>query len=765
MLLRYLATSSNRHQRVVGMRRIVPGSFVVWVLLWFLPVVSSRAQVYEAMQPGLFHLGNAWQFQSRAVSGGGTIDFTMIWAMVGTQRVGGYDTVVLREDTSPYYILDMYAYFDQVAMTLPQTIETQFNPTQHIVSVYSDPVEKIPHFVNASDSGRLFGHGQSVSYVEENPSIWETRTEDQRVTFIGNQVLTVPYGTFWVTVLRVDESWRINDGRWGLAQRFFYMNHTLGPVALDYAVWNYDAYGNLVSTAAVSHRLIGFASGTPELFADQLSFSPGAAMVGQNLTVNWREGCQFRPATVAHHSDIYLTTDTLITSNDFRIGGLDIPAMAANGIYNASITGAVPAQVPEGQYHVGVLVDTANAVDELDEGNNVFVSTDVVTVTAQPDLTVTDVAFSPDVVAPGETIHVTGTVRNIGGGRAAIPTWAHIYLSTDNIIDVNDFPLVTGLQIPPLGPSDISQITQIAMIPPQFACRPYYVGIIADVNNALAESNEDNNAGMAAQPLVVGRPDLQVVSGGFSPSSAWVGQQVTLQAIVRNTGAMSAGESWTHVYLSADTAITTNDILVQGALYCPPLAPDDGITVNVAPFIPPVPRAGTYYLGVYVDVNNQVVESNEANNGKVFGPILVKTSPPDLFAQSFNVGPRVLKTGDPVAITGSIVNGGGAPTTSSVWVEFFVSHNANLAPPRYFLCTSLRLPALSIGGRYSLSAMSGLTVSSGIPPGEYTVGVIIDRTNEVAESNKANNTTVLTEGKLYLNGARPAQVSRWQMYR
>ncbi|MCX8038071.1 MAG: hypothetical protein N3D11_13660, partial [Candidatus Sumerlaeia bacterium] len=96
------------------------------------------------------------------------------------------------------------------------------------------------------------------------------------------------------------------------------------------------------------------------------------------------------------------------------------------------------------------------------------------------------------------------------------------------------------------------------------------------------------------------------------------------------------------------------------------------------------------------------------------------------------------------------------------WAEFYVSPNADFSPPRYFLCESAIIPAIGIGGRFSLATLAR-TVSAGIPAGEYYVGIVIDRPNEVAEGNEANNTYWVTGSKVYINRA-PASARRWQLY-
>jgi len=717
----------------------------------------ARAQTYEVLQPGLFQVGNFWQFDT--LSNGASLATT--WQIVGSETVSGHNTVVLRETFDSIYVDDMNVYLDPTAMNLIKSYRTDFNPTQHFSTAYSDPLEKIPRYVNAPDVGRAFGHGQSTIYLVENPGQLWTRSQDQAVSFLRREVFAVPAGTFDCYVIMVNETWRYTNGYYGQAQRVYWLNHMVGFVAMDYAVYEYYPTGALLSSSVTSHRLRYFVSAAPDLVVSQGSFTPTTVAAGSWLTVNWREVCLFRTGA-AHSSSVYLSADAVFTKDDILLGTTRIPALAANQLYITSASAVISPQIPGGSYNVAVVLDRLDEVAELDESNT-FTLTGQLTIISKPDLTVTSGTFSPSALAPGDVINVVGTITNIGGATAPA-SWTQVYLSPDAVIGAGDYSLITGLAIPSLAPGAGAVFSQSAFVPIGFPEGPFYVGIACDVSNAVDEINEQNNAAPLPTMLLIGRPDLQITGGGFAPALAMPGGAIAVQATVKNAGPLTAAANWVHLYLSPDNRITTTDLLLQQGLHCPVLTSGAVITINSIPTIPPTTPVGTYYVGIVCDVNNEVAESNEANNAAALPGTLVVTTPPDLTVSYLDFAPTSLNAGGKLRFAGFVVNAGGLATTHTCWLEFYISRNADFSPPRVPLCDSIVLPALAGNGVYSLASLER-TVYTNVASGAYTVGVVVDRINEISnESNKANNTVWVSSRKLYV-GQRPAGAERWMDYR
>ena len=116
------------------------------------------------------------------------------------------------------------------------------------------------------------------------------------------------------------------------------------------------------------------------------------------------------------------------------------------------------------------------------------------------------------------------------------------------------------------------------------------------------------------------------------------GATTTVDAYAINRGSLTSGVSTAGIYLSTDANITTSDMLLA-TVNSSALSPNgvigyvDHHAVSVT--LPGGLAPGIYYIGGISDYNNQVVESNEANN--VSGPIQITVPAPTASAQLANL--------------------------------------------------------------------------------------------------------------------------------
>ena len=109
-----------------------------------------------------------------------------------------------------------------------------------------------------------------------------------------------------------------------------------------------------------------------------------------------------------------------------------------------------------------------------------------------PDLIVRDGWIQPAAGLPGQTIQIGFRVENQGVAAAAQANWTHVSLSEDATYSPNDWLWIEGIQIPGLSPGQGHDYSASAAIP-LLPSAAYHVLVYCDVNDALAESNEQNN--------------------------------------------------------------------------------------------------------------------------------------------------------------------------------------------------------------------------------------------------------------------------------
>jgi subtilase family serine protease len=112
-----------------------------------------------------------------------------------------------------------------------------------------------------------------------------------------------------------------------------------------------------------------------------------------------------------------------------------------------------------------------------------------------------------------------------------------------------------------------------------------------------------------------GKPDLTLTSGGLVDMFVLPGETITISGwTVRNEGTVASGDFSNGFYISNDSIITTEDTNLTGNSNTS-LAPGGQFvwgdtTLTIPASTPP----GSYHIGILVDRNNAVSESNENNN-------------------------------------------------------------------------------------------------------------------------------------------------------
>jgi CARDB protein/putative Ig domain-containing protein len=142
-----------------------------------------------------------------------------------------------------------------------------------------------------------------------------------------------------------------------------------------------------------------------------------------------------------------------------------------------------------------------------------------------PDLQIAgSLAVPASPVVPGDTVTLSPfAVKNFGNTASNSPTGSvstHYYLSTDAVITAADMDLGSAPAIlnSQLGPGQQVAFGPVSIVVPNVAPGTYYIGVLTDSADKVAESLENNN--YAAVPLIINAP-LTIVTGfGFFEGAA-----------------------------------------------------------------------------------------------------------------------------------------------------------------------------------------------------------------------------------------------------
>ena len=385
-----------------------------------------------------------------------------------------------------------------------------------------------------------------------------------------------------------------------------------------------------ITGAAEPDLLVASASGLPTQWKDGTSFTATAVVRNQG-----------KADAGAFVVGLYASPDRTITTGDRRIASASVSTLAKGASSSVSLAvseGFDTLGFTPGTYYLGILADINGDIAEVDEGNNDDHANNTLhsisLLQDQPDLVVTSVGGIPTQWTDGGSFSTPIVVVSNEGEADAGAFVIGLYASADQTITAGDIPI---------GRVSMSALAKDATTTKNIVVSggfralglspgTYYLGVIADMDNQVAESDESNNVRSntstisllrdnANPPTPTPKPNLVISSVSGLPAQWKDGERFTVSATVRNRGKAasgSAGSSFvTGLYASTDATITTDDIRIGSVSSFDILPSNQSVTVS--------PRVykrfkdlgltpGTYYLGVIPDINNEVAEENEFDN-------------------------------------------------------------------------------------------------------------------------------------------------------
>jgi subtilase family serine protease len=253
----------------------------------------------------------------------------------------------------------------------------------------------------------------------------------------------------------------------------------------------------------------------------------------------------------------------------------------------------------------------------------------------------------------------------------------------------------------------------------------------------VAESNEQNNGLTASVRVAIRQPDLALTQVSGPPSNAGAaGQPLAVTLGVKNQGSPPAnvGPFRVGIYLSPNQAPGTGLLIghvsvngvVAGAL---------PVTVSGKIMVPASTEAGTYFLSAVADVDNQIGETDEGNNG-LTAPLQVTIGRPDLQVSRVAAGVSAGAAGRPLPVTVEVRNDAPVPANTGPFrVGVFLSPGNTAAAGT--LIGTLNVTGVAAGAR--ATASGALTVPASVVAGSYFLVAVADVDNGVPETNETNN--------------------------
>ena len=526
---------------------------------------------------------------------------------------------------------------------------------------------------------------------------------------------------------------------------------------------------------------------------------------GQALDVSFAIANESENDANPFSANLYISQDANISADDRQIGTYDLK----DGLAAGSDTGEKTHRYTtpgaddqfwadgDGTYYVGMVIDPKNEVTETNETNNSnlgagldsdsFITSAVVPPDLRSDLKGTSFEIAQPEINRGQALDVSFTIANETKNDAN-PFSANLYISRDPNISADDRQIGTyALKDGLAAGSDTGEKTHRYTTPgadDQFWADggdTYYVGMVIDPENEVTETDETNNSNLGT-----GRDlnDVKITTLAppadltgeliLTPETLVAGETFDFGFTIANNGGVDSGEFQVDLYVSQDDDISAQSDFKIGAYGINDIEAGSDTDILSSPYSLPGSEDefwangdGTYYLGMVIDGEEQVVEINELNNsnqglGKDYNAVDIDVDTDvlddlaDLKTNGFQVERPEIATGDTFEVTYDIFNEGNHSADHFaagfyIFTEDYLTNNNQLSinevPEVYYLqgdhdSALINLDPFSGTGRVTTTLTMPTNWEGFTGSGDYYIGLAADPFGDVQELNEFNNSLV-----------------------
>jgi len=389
-----------------------------------------------------------------------------------------------------------------------------------------------------------------------------------------------------------------------------------------------------------------------------------------------------------------------VYDGDTLLRTLSMDSVDAGGYRNATVT-IRGNMLGTGERKLYLVADADNQVAESNEANNRLYRT--VTVSDPADLYITDYEVSNTSISKNESVVLNFKYANNGAGAAGA--------SVVKVYDGDTLLRTLSMDSVSAGSYLEASVTINGSMLGTGARKLY---LVADADNQITETNEGNNR--AYRTVTVKSPaDLCIQNYEVSNTSISKNESVVLSFKYANNGAGAAGASVVKVY-DGDTLLRTLSMdSVDAGGYRNATVTIRGNMLGT----------GARKLYLVADADNQVAESNEANN-RSYRTITVNDTF-DLFITDY----EYVKQSDSVVLSFKYVNNGTGTAAPSV-VKVYDGDT---------LLRTVSMTSVAAGSYLDGS----ITINNSmLGSGARKLYLVADADNQITETNEDNNSAYRT---------------------
>ncbi|MEL7670547.1 CARDB domain-containing protein [Methanobacterium sp.] len=228
---------------------------------------------------------------------------------------------------------------------------------------------------------------------------------------------------------------------------------------------------------------------SPDLVITSISTGTTTYKRGDKITIQNTVKNQGKIASGGFYVNFYLSNDSNITTSDTYLGQRYISGLNAGASNTTTTSFTVPSSL-SGNYYIGAIVDSTNAVFESDESNNIATYSNTINVVL-PDLVASSVSAGSTSYRRGSKMTIKNTVKNQGKVSSG-GFYVKIYIYRSYKGKITSIYLgrryISSLKA---GASNTAY-TKLT-IPSTIAKGLYYCKMVVDTENKVSESSKSNN--------------------------------------------------------------------------------------------------------------------------------------------------------------------------------------------------------------------------------------------------------------------------------
>ena len=369
----------------------------------------------------------------------------------------------------------------------------------------------------------------------------------------------------------------------------------------------------------------------PDLTIEDVTLSAPVGLAGDPISITLNIANRGTLDAQSSRLKYYLSPKQTFDADADYLNYDAVGALAPNALSAENANLRIPSSLTDGRYYILLIADDTDTVEETLESNNIHVlSIDVGPEAVAVYHAATEEGASQDLpdlmleleraperdFAPGEQVPVSVNVRN-DGRAAAGSSRIKYFISRDSIYDAFDkyggYDRVDALEIEGGGIESGNP-----RVPSDAQGGLWYVLVVADANNEVEESEEENN--VLAIPFMVDvdapdaiLPDLAVTDFEIDAERYQPNTQAQVNLQIANQGVESAASSRLKFYWSNDEHYDAQDRFLDYRRV-PALEVSETASFSVTLRIPFEASSGARYLLVVLDVEGRVDERFESNN-------------------------------------------------------------------------------------------------------------------------------------------------------